>query len=250
MLQYRGEGLLWALWGVVYPAVSLAMWDAALSGSGATALRGYDAHDFAGYFLLSMAIAHLTAAWDLFEMGYLVRSGRFSPLLLRPILPIWTSVAGNLSYKIVTCVILVPIWVGFAWLMQPRLSAEAWCWALGAVAAVLGAALNYLLGYTLALISFWTTRIDAVGEFFFGGSLIFGGRMAPLGLLPGILQGVAWLLPFKWIVWFPCEVLMGRIAPRDVWLGLLAQVIWLGLSVVGFQLMWRAGRKQYAAVGA
>lgn len=33
MLQYRGEIALWAVWGVVYPAVAMAMWAAAVRGA-------------------------------------------------------------------------------------------------------------------------------------------------------------------------------------------------------------------------
>ena len=250
MMQYRGEGMLWALWGVIYPAVSLAMWEAALGGSGAATLNGFDARDFAAYFLMSMIVSHVTAAWDLYEMGWMVRSGAFSPQLLRPMLPIWGSIAANLSYKIVTCMILIPIWIGFAWYTQPRLAAGALQLGLGLVALGLGAAINYILGYSLALIAFWTTRIDAVGEFWFGGSLIFGGRLAPLAMLPGILQMLAWFMPFKWMVWFPCEVLMGRVALPDVGVGLLMQCGWVAAGVIFFRFMWQAGRKQYAAVGA
>ena len=250
MIQYRGEGMLWALWGVIYPAVSLAMWEAALAGSNSQSLNGFDARDFAAYFLMSMVVAHVTAAWDLYEMGWLVRSGSFSPQLLKPILSVWNSVVGNLSYKIVICAILIPIWAGFAWYTQPRLAAGGLQIGLGLLALGLGAVINYILGYSLALIAFWTTRIDAVGEFWFGGSLIFGGRLAPLGLLPGVLQWLAWLMPFKWIVWFPCEALMGRISTVDICAGLAVQSAWVAIGVVFFRIMWRAGRKQYAAVGA
>jgi len=88
MFQYRGEIVLWAVWGVVFPAVSMAMWSAALVGSGQESIKGYDRSDFAAYFLLSMVVGHICVAWDVYEMGYLVRQGALSPKLLRPILPI------------------------------------------------------------------------------------------------------------------------------------------------------------------
>lgn len=250
MMQYRGEAALWALWGVIYPAVSLAMWNAALGGSGAASLRGYDQRDFAAYFLMSMIVAHVTAAWDLFEMGWMVRSGAFSPRLLRPMLPIWQSVADNLSYKIVSLALLAPIWAVFAWYTQPRVTAGAAQIGLGLVSLLLAAVINYILGYSLALIAFWTTRIDAIGEFYFGGSLIFGGRLAPLALLPGVLQWCASLLPFKWIVWFPAQMLMGQVAVGDGLSGLLIQLAWVVVGIGLFRFMWHFGRKQYSAVGA
>src|SRR5690606_12024883 len=76
MFQYRGEIVLWALWGVVYPLVAMAMWRAAIEGApNGQAIQGLDAGDFAAYFLLTMVVGHVATAWDVYEMGYLVRTG-------------------------------------------------------------------------------------------------------------------------------------------------------------------------------
>lgn len=250
MLQYRGEIFLWAIWGVIYPAVAIAMWSAALSGSDSGTIKGFDQHQFAAYFLLTMLVGHFGTAWDAYEMGYMVRSGRMSTSLLRPILPMWSSVAGNLAYKVVTLSLLVPIWVVFAFFTKPEFNTTGAHIVLGIPALIFGSALNYLWGYNIACLAFWTTRVDAISEFWFGGSLVFGGRLAPLALLPVAMQWVAAFLPFKWILWFPSEVLTGRIRLGDAALGLLGQIAWLAAGVLVFRLVWHAGLKRYSAVGA
>lgn len=251
MLQYRGEIALWALWGIIYPAVAYTMWSAAARGSAdGSTIHGYAAADFAAYFLITMIVAHAAAAWDVFELGYLVRGGGLSPQLLRPMLPMWESLASNLAYKVVTLTILIPCWLIVAWFLQPRFQTDFSHLALGLLALIVGAALNYIAGYTLALISFWTTKVDAIGELWFGGSLIFGGRMAPLALMPGILQTVAWFLPFKWTFWFPVETLIGRGSIESVLVGIGMQLGWFIAAVLLFNLLWRAALRQYAAVGA
>lgn len=250
MIQYRGEVALWALWGIVYPIVSLAMWSAAIAGSGGQSLAGYDVRAFAAYFMLSMVVSHLITAWDAYEFGYLVRSGSLSPLLLRPLLPIWSSITDNLAYKLVTLVILIPIWAGLAWWTRPALEGTLAHYAVGLVALALAAVLTYLWGYCIATLAFWTTRNDGVAEFWFGGSLIFGGRLAPLALLPFPLQIVSMLLPFRWTVWFPIEVLSGRMPLTQAGLGLLAQCAWLIAGILLFRWMWSRGVRRYSAVGA
>lgn len=251
MFQYRGEIVLWALWGVVYPAVALAMWTAALpAGAPFASIRGFAPADLAGYFLLTMIVGHFAVAWDAFELGYLVRSGRMSPLLLRPMLPIWDSVTNNVAYKCVTLIILVPIWIGFGLVAGPRFETQGVHLLLGVPAVILAAALNYLWGYVIALLAFWTTRVDAVAELWFGASLFLGGRMAPLSLLPPLLQWVAAFLPFQWIVWFPSEALLGRLSVQQMVHGLAWQIFWLALGVVLFRVVWREALKRYTAVGA
>jgi len=251
MLQYRGEIILWAVWGVIYPAVAMAMWGAALHGAPQEGgIKGFGQRDFAAYFLLTMVVGHLCTAWDIYEMGYLVRSGLLSPKLLRPILPLWTSAADNAAYKILTLAILMPIWLGVAWFVRPVFTTG---WAhllLGVPALLLAATLSFLWGYVVSLVAFWTTRTDAVAESWFGASLMLGGRMAPLALLPLPLQWAAAALPFKWIIWFPCELLMGRLSVAQAWAGLAWQAAWTVLGLVVFRLFWSAALKRYSAVGA
>ena len=250
MIQYRSEVALWAVWGIVYPAVALTMWNAALAGAPDKQLAGFGPRDFAAYFVLTMVAGHLTGAWDAWEMGYLVRTGALSPALLRPILPMWKSICDNIAYKLVTLVILAPIWVAVALLAEARFSTSAPQFALGALAMLLAAVLHYLWGYNIAVLAFWTTRTDAVGEMWFGSSLVFGGRLAPLALLPTPLQWVAAALPVKWIIWFPAEALIGRLSPAEIGVGLAWQAGWTITALIVFRRMWPAGLRRYSAVGA
>ncbi len=118
MFQYRGEIVLWAIWGLVNPAVSYALWSAAAESNADGTIAGFGRGEFAAYFFAMMIVGHLTQAWDTYEVGHLVRSGEMSPKLLRPILPIWEALAGNLSYKITTLAFVVPMWCLFAWLVK------------------------------------------------------------------------------------------------------------------------------------
>ena len=251
MLQYRGELLLWAIWGVVYPAVAMAMWSAAVKGApGGQNIRGMDPRDFAAYFLLTMIVGHVVAAWDIFEMGSLVRTGAMSPRLLQPVLPIWQSLADNLSYKITTLVLLVPIWIGVAWFAHPRLHTSMPELIVGLWAMLMAAAIHYVWGYNVALMAFWVTRMDAIAELWWGMNLFFGGRIAPLALLPLPLQWGAKLLPFQWILWFPSATLAGQLDFRSIAMGLIWQLGWFGGGLIVFHIVWRLAIRRYSAVGA
>ncbi|MBI4719240.1 MAG: ABC-2 family transporter protein [Planctomycetes bacterium] len=251
MFQYRGEMILWALWGVVYPAVAIAMWSAAARASpDAATIRGYGPRDFAAYFLLTMVVGHFCTAWDIYEMGYIVRSGSMSVRLLRPLLPLWNSVAANAAFKVLTLAILLPIWALVAWVTDPALHTTVAQAACGVAALLLAAIINFIWGYNLSLCAFWVTRMDGMGELWFGASLFFGGRLAPLTLFPDLLQAIAAFLPFKWVVWFPAAVCIGRLDSRAVAAGLLAQTAWVAGGLLLFRLLWQGAVKRYSAVGA
>lgn len=251
MFHYRAEMFLWAVWGVVYPAVAMAMWRAAIGGSAdGGQIGGYDARGFAGYFIATMVVGHFSTAWDVYEMGYLIRSGKMSAKLLRPILPLWESFADNLAYKTLTISILAPIWLLVVWLTDPRFDLSAANLPAGIAATILGGLLNYLWGYNLALGAFWITRIEAAGQLWFGASLALGGRLAPISIMPLPLQYLAMMLPFQWMIYFPVSVLLGRASPTQMVQGLLIQCLWLIGGIVAFQMIWRRALRRYSAVGA
>ncbi|HWL93901.1 MAG TPA: ABC-2 family transporter protein [Phycisphaerae bacterium] len=249
MMQYRGEVLLWSVWGVISPAVLYAMWSAAASGSSSGVIAGYDQASFAAYFLMMMIVGHVTAAWDVYEMGYLVRSGSMSAQLLKPVLPMWQSIGANMAYKVVTLMFVVPMWAIFAWIVKPKFQPEWWEVAAGLAAMVLGSALAYLLSYVMAMAAFWAPKLDALGEAFFALSMFAGGRFAPIEALPWYVVPVAKALPFRWMYEFPTELLVGgRLSGAETVWGLIAQLGWLGVLVVAFRVLWRAGLKRYTAV--
>lgn len=247
MLQYRAVMLLWAAWGIVAPLVSLAVWTAAGRGR---ELGGYDQGELAGYFLVTMVVAHLTTAWDVEVFGWMVRSGQLSSRLLRPLHPVWQSVADNIGYKLCTSTILLPLWALLWWRLQPtlHLTPERALWLLPAV--LLSACLTFTWGYCVAMIAFWTTNVRAFNELYWTAMLFMAGRMAPLALLPAWLQAVAWALPFRWMLAFPAELALGRVPDAQIPIGIAWQLFWLLVATLVFRLIWSRGIRQNSAVGA
>jgi len=251
MFQYRAEIILWSIWGLVNPLVLMLMMRAAAEGNAEKAIAGMDAARLSGYYFVIMVVGHLTGAWDTYEMGYYIRSGRMSALLLRPMLPIWKSLAENLSYKVATMGFVLPAWLLFIWLIRPAFAPHAWQLGAAVLATILAGLLNFLMCYTMALISFWATKLDAVGEVWFGLSMFFGGRVFPIDALPGPLEFIARTLPFQYVSALPAELAIGRVhTPSEALVGLAMQAVWLIVTLIVFRLMWAAAVKRHAAVGA
>ncbi|HET8841537.1 MAG TPA: ABC-2 family transporter protein, partial [Ktedonobacteraceae bacterium] len=76
------------------------------------------------------------------------------------------------------------------------------------------------------------------------------GQLAPLSLFPLPVQWLAQSLPFRWMVAFPVEVLLGGLSASSFAIGLAAQIIWLGLAMGLLVLLWKYGLRRYSAVGA
>jgi ABC-2 type transport system permease protein len=61
---------------------------------------------------------------------------------------------------------------------------------------------------------------------------------------------VATVLPFRWTVGFPVEILLGRLTQAQILTGFAVQAAWLLAAAALLRLAWRVSVKKYSAVGA
>jgi len=248
LFAYRAAMLLWAVWGIAGPLVTLAVWSTA---AGPKPIAGFTREQFATYFILGMVMNHFTAAWDMDVFGWLVQYGRLSGLLMRPVLPVWQAVSDNVAFKLLTGVVVAPAWVVLGLAVRADWTiVSAGSVACAIPALVMAMVLNFLSGYCVAMVAFWTTKNGAINRVYWSIAMFLGGRIAPLAVLPPVLQAAARYLPFQTMFAFPIEVAMGRQTGNQIIANYLLQLIWIAVGLVVWRLVWRAGLKRYSAVGA
>ncbi len=249
MLQYRAALAIWMIGHVLEPLVYLVVWSvAARSGDGS--LGGYSPADFAAYFVVLMLVNHVTYTWIMYEYEYRVREGVLSQALLRPVHPIHADIADNLTSKLISLPGLLVAAAVMSFIFRPAFHLSPWALAAALPALMLAFLLRFLLEWTLALAAFWTTRVSALNQLYFVALLFLSGQLAPLSLLPPAVRAAAAVLPFRWMVSFPVELVLGRLSQGEAVLGLGAQAVWAVLALGLMRRVWRAGLRAYAAVGA
>ena len=248
-LQYRAEMVIWLINRIVESLVFLSVWSAVARSQGGQ-VGGFSSADFAAYYITMMMMGHLTFTWFMFEFEYRVRSGAFSPLLLQPLHPIHRDIATNIAYKFLTLAVMLPTLGLMVWVFDPAFDPPAWAvWACIPV-VLLAFMMRFFVEWALALVALWTTRTAAANQVYFAALLFFSGQMAPLSLMPEWLQALAAVLPFRWMLSFPTELLLGRLTPIEVLWGMAAQVTWLVLSWGLLAAVWSRGLRRYSAVGS
>jgi ABC-2 type transport system permease protein len=116
-------------------------------------------------------------------------------------------------------------------------------------ALALAWAVRFLWGYWLALLAFWATRADGLLSLQDALVFLLGGQVAPTMLLPGLLRGASVVLPFRYMLAFPAEVLTGQVRGPELWRGFVFQIGWLLVAAALFAVLWRTGLRRYSAVG-
>ena len=249
MFQYRASLLIWMIGHVLEPLVYLIVWSIVSNSSGGS-VGDYTAKQFAAYFILLMIVNHITYTWIMYEFEYRVREGILSFALLKPVHPIHSDIADNVSSKLITLPFMILIAAGLAMAFHASASPTWWAIAVFIPALLLAFLLRFLFEWTLALAAFWTTRVSAINQTYFVMLLFLSGQIAPLTLLPHPIQVIAAILPFRWMIGFPVELLLGRLTLAQALAGLGAQAAWLVVSLLLVRAVWRAGVRVYSAVGA
>jgi ABC-2 type transport system permease protein len=248
MFAYRASLLIWMIGQVLEPLVYLIVWSIVSNVNGGT-VGDYATNQFAAYFILLMLVNQITYTWIMYEFEYRIREGIFSFSLLKPVHPIHSDIADNISSKLITTPFMILVAIGLTIYFRPSISPEPWAVALFFPALLLAFAVRFLLEWTLALSAFWTTRVGAVNQTYFVVMLFLSGQFAPLSLFPYPIQILANILPFSWLISYPINLISGRLTLNEALIGLAAQGAWLIVSYVLFRIVWRAGVRIYSAVG-
>ncbi len=136
MLQYRASLFIWSISAVLEPVVYLIVWSTVSRGHGGS-VGSYTPGGFAAYYIAFMLVNQVTYTWIMYEYEYRVRQGYLSFALLKPVHPIHSDIADNLSSKLITLPILILVAVGLGLIFHP--TADFKLWAALAFIPALGA---------------------------------------------------------------------------------------------------------------
>ena len=249
MFQYRAELLIWTIGQVLEPLVYLIIWSIVSNNNGGS-VGDYSTRQFAAYFIVLMVVNQITYTWIMYEFEYRIRQGMLSFALLKPVHPIHSDIADNVSSKLITLPIILIVAVALTLGFHALISPTALDVVLFFPAVFLAFLVRFMLEWTLALSVFWTTRVSAANQTYFVVMLFMSGQFTPLALLPHPIQVIANILPFRWMLGFPVELLLGRLSTGEILTGLAVQAAWAAASLVLMRTVWRAGTHIYTAVGS
>lgn len=244
--EYRAEMLIWIVSGSL-PLIMMLIW-IGLAEDGP--VGGYTATDFAAYFLTVFLVRQITVVWVLWDLDREIRLGELSPKLLRPLDPYWEHVAGNLAEKTLRIpIVLLPVALGL-WLSGGRVDLSPLNITLFVVTVAGAWLIRFNQQYSFGLLTFWFDQVLGLEQTYFALYIGLSGALVPLDLFPDTVRSVVAYTPFPYMIDFPAQVLLGKVAGADLWRGLAAQGAWVLAFAALRLLLWRQGLKRYGAVGA
>jgi ABC-2 type transport system permease protein len=245
-VAYRAEMIVWVL-ATTMPLVMLALWSAVAREA---PVGRFDQAGFVAYFLATFIVRQLTGSWVSWQMNYEIREGTLSIRLVRPVHPLFGYAAEAVAYTPLRLLVSIPVAAVALWAVGAgQLAHDPAIWAMWAL-SVLGAWLvTLLVNLVIGCFAFFVESSTKVMEVWLALYFVFSGYLVPIELFPPRMRAAIDLLPFRYQIGLPVELMTGA-HDRASSLRLLGgQWAWVLVMLLVVALVWRRGIARFSAYG-
>ncbi|MEI7024446.1 ABC transporter permease [Paenibacillus sp. y28] len=250
-MEYRTNFFL-SLFSCIFPIIiQCFFWRAVFLSSGKSDVFGYSYNQLIAYSILAVLMSKLVGTGFQFEIARDIKDGGMNKYIVKPIGYFAYRISCFLGEKSVQMSIILSISVLVVFVLNALLAfpvrAEQVILFLCVVPFAL--LLNFFIYYCLSGVAFWFHEANGAFRTFGLLANIASGGLFPLDIYPPLMQSVLHALPFNYVVYFPINVLCGKLSLLQMLEGIGMQVLWIGVFAALSNLVWRTGFKKYIAVG-
>ncbi len=250
-MEYRINFAI-SLISAAYPIfIQTFLWTAIYQNSTEAVLFGYSYRQMIAYTFMAGLVARIVRTGFEYEIRDDVKNGKFSQFLVQPLGYFPYRLANFFGQKLPSLVMILALMV----LMLIGLNAfwgvaiEFLRIVLFLVTLALALTLNFLIFYCISSVAFWVVEIGFLFEGIRIVIILLSGGIFPLEVFGEGFMQVMNLLPFKYTVNYPINVLNGKIPAGDILPGMLVQGLWIAACWLLASYLWRVASKRYVAVG-
>jgi ABC-2 type transport system permease protein len=246
--QYPIKNYFYMIGMIAEPIIYLVVWSAVANQQGG-AVGGYTPGALAAYYIVWTLVRNMNIAFTPYGWEWRIREGRLSTSLMRPIHPLHEDIAFFAGWKVVVIILWIPLALALSLIFKPELNPTLLEGMVFFAAIWMAYLIRTITLSLLGMVTFWTTRVSALFEFFLASELILSGRLVPLALMPLWVQELAWFFPFRWTFGFPIEALIGQMTTSELFIGLGMQLAWIIFGAIVLNFVWKVAIRRFSAVG-
>jgi len=250
-LEYRINFAI-SLISAAYPIfIQSFLWTAIYLNASGSTVYGFTYRQIIAYTFLAGLVSRIVRTGFEYEIMADVKSGKFSKFLVQPVGYFPYRLASFFGAKlpnlamILSILVIVLVGLNTLWGVPLELSRIL----IFPVTLALAMMLNFLIFYCISSVAFWLVEIGFLFEGVRIVIILLSGGIFPLEVFGARFVQIMSLLPFKYTINYPINVLNGKIAFSGVASGMLIQCLWIGACLLLARLLWRIGSKRYVAVG-
>lgn len=246
--MHNGQLFAWIIADVIKIAGLCFVWIASAKITG-----NIDQEYVVTYYILMLLISRLMADITPEEGVRQILNGKFSNLLLKPTSHLNGYVGNNIGSNIFRLWVSVPAFIiGIFLAMEMNLwvaDFNPYLIFISLLAIILGFLINFYLGNIFSLIAFYNKNMEGMRIFYYNIAALLSGEFIPLVILPFIAQFILKMLPFRYTLSFPIEIIMGRMTNYDISTGFIIGLMWLCVLYFVYKIFYSIAIRRYAAEG-
>lgn len=250
-MEYRVNFLLGFL-SIIFPlTIQFFMWNAIYKNSPNKIVYGYTLTQMITYSVLAAITAKLVATGFEWEMLNDIKNGGLSKFIIKPIGYFQYRLScfiGDKSFNFILSLIIIIVFL-FIYRIYSGFEVGIFNALIYLLSIIMALLINFLIYFSLASFAFWMSEASSVFVIMNVVVNIVSGGIFPLDIFGEKILRVFDLLPFKYTIYFPVNILNGRLGIQAVQNGLIIQAIWIAIMLVISNVLWGIGLKKYTAVG-
>jgi ABC-2 type transport system permease protein len=249
-IAYRAEMLVWVL-STTMPFVMWVMWSAVAEGAPVVGQSGksYGPGAFSAYFLCTFIVRQVVSSWASWEMNWEVRQGTLAMRLLRPVHPVISYAMSHVAALPLRFAVALPVTVALLVTSLSQLPGDWRIWVLWVPCMVGAWLVAFLSNIAVGTLCFFMESSLKVMEVWLACLMVFSGYLIPLDLFPPVLRAIAEVLPFRFQIGLPVEVMTGTYSFEQAAYLVGLQWAWVVALLVISLGAWSFGVKRFQAFG-
>lgn len=244
---YRWRVLVWVVSDLLQPIIFAALWIAVARST----TRDISTSQMISYYYMAVIVNRLTQDWSIQLVPNAILKGEFYKYLLRPFNYLTEMLGVSLSTKFIRIIILIPILTTSGIALQDYLEYDFEFITLFyfTLAIIIGFTINFFLGNIVSLIAVYIKQIQGIKALYINSVSILSGQTVPILVFPLWALFIIEILPFRYVLSFPIEIIIGSIHQIDIHRGFAIAFIWLIVLIVLYKLIYKISIKKYEAEG-
>ncbi|MDD5934144.1 MAG: ABC-2 family transporter protein [Clostridiales bacterium] len=247
---YRTHSMVSIFVGPVYFIVQYFIWTAVYGSKGQ--INGMELNQMLRYFGVSTIIGYLTMDFADWNLQMLVRTGKFTTFLLRPIHHRYFALSQKFGHRVLGFFIeFVPCLLIFQFIFRINIVPQHIIYSI--LSVLLAFFMNFYVNYCIGLTAFWLVQASGIRRVYQALASVFSGAFIPLVFFPTWMQKALFFLPFQYTLYVPSMVATGHYELAEITMS-IPQIV--GLQAIAVlvaflltELIYQRSLRHFTAVG-
>jgi len=207
----------------------------------------------ASYYIIIMLIGKITSDFTMENGVREMINGKFSNFLIKPFNYLIEYAGRNIGNNIVRFCLFIPIFLLGVIILSAN---NLWIcgfdflrFILFVISLVISFTINFLLGNIFSLPALKIKEMDGIRIFYYNTASMLSGEFIPIVFLPSLGKNFLKILPFRYTLSFPAEILLGEVDRLGILYGLLISITWIVILIFVYRATLVHFIKYYEAEG-